>query len=225
MSQLPTDPASTQAPEISPEDFLTSGRAPRTRTNGVAIVSLITGLVGCAGITAIVAIITGIIGIKRANRPEYAGSGKGMALAGLVLGIVFLLLWALILPAGGLAVFMGFKGTEAPRQLARDFVRDLANNDIDAAFAKVQPGSFLTRERLESISEEMDTTPSENTAASDWGRFKDLAGTNVSIDTTAGISTFDYRGTATFDNVVKGFRMTEVKEGDAWKISSFEFMD
>lgn len=224
-SNLPPSPGMppTAPPQVNLNDFLTE--PPRPRRNGMAIVSLITGLIGCLGVTAIVAVITGILGIRRANRPEYNGAGKGFALTGLILGIVFLLVWALILPAGGLAVFGVMKGTEAPRQLAKEFVGNLATNDIDAAMGKVQPGSFLTRDYLQSLSEQMDLPPEEDSQFNDWGRFHDLNGNSVSLNTVAGVTTFDYSGTARFDNAVKGFRMTEIKEGETWKVTSFEFRD
>ena len=123
---------------VNLDDFLSPGTKPKT--NAAAIVSLICGLVGCLGITAIVAIISGVIGIKNANRPDYAGKGKGMALAGIILGIVFLGVWAMGLAGGVGGFMMALKGSEAPRNQAKAFVQELANNDIDAAMKRVEPG-------------------------------------------------------------------------------------
>ncbi len=62
---------------------------PVAPTNSLAIVALITGILGIS----IVAIITGHIGINRINRT--GEQGKGMAIAGLVLGYVGALSWVI----------------------------------------------------------------------------------------------------------------------------------
>lgn len=55
-------------------------------TSGLAIASLVLGIVWVYWIGSILAIIFGAIAIKQCNRGER--TGKGMAVAGLVLGIV-----------------------------------------------------------------------------------------------------------------------------------------
>ena len=79
------------------------GGGPATRTNGMAIASLVLGIVGVLAcflfIPWILAIIFGIIGIKQCNEdPSY--TGKGMAVAGLVLGLVAAAVILLVLVAG-----------------------------------------------------------------------------------------------------------------------------
>ena len=207
-------------PSVNLNDFLSPGTAPKS--NVASIVSLVCGVLGCVGITAIVAIICGIIGIKNANRPEFAGKGKGMALAGLILGVVFLGVWGMGLAGGAAGFLMAVKGTEAPRNQAKAFVQELANNDIDAAIKRVDPESTLTSDVLQDISDAMDQPPEETDGPSDWGRFKDLSGTNISINSTNNVSIFSYSGTAEFDNCVKNFSITEEKRGDDWLITSFQ---
>jgi hypothetical protein len=78
---------------INPED--------RPRTDGLSIAAMVCGIVGVvlpgSGIIlSILAIIFGGIGMGRTSRnPEL--SGKGMAITGLVLGIVGLLVTVLLL--------------------------------------------------------------------------------------------------------------------------------
>src|SRR5271156_6556428 len=58
-----------------------------TRTSGAAITSLVCGLLGCVPfVTGLVAVITGIIGISATGNP--AVRGRGMAIAGLILGLL-----------------------------------------------------------------------------------------------------------------------------------------
>ena len=60
-------------------------------TSGFSIASLVLGIIGFAGIFAVLAIIFGAIGIHRAKTS--GAGGKGMAITGLVLGILWIVLW------------------------------------------------------------------------------------------------------------------------------------
>jgi hypothetical protein len=80
------------------------------KTNILAIISLVTGIVGllgicvalflpivgpiCVGVLAIAAVVTGFIGMSQAGKN--GEKGKGMAIAGLIIGIVSLLAACLI---------------------------------------------------------------------------------------------------------------------------------
>ena len=65
--------------------------AETTRTSGWAIASFVCGLTGCLGVTAILAVIFGIIAIREIDRSQARLKGKGMAVAGIVLGALLLL--------------------------------------------------------------------------------------------------------------------------------------
>jgi hypothetical protein len=57
-------------------------------TNGLAVASLVLGLLWLAGLGSLFAIIFGAVAMNQIKRSRGAMSGKGMAVAGLVLGIV-----------------------------------------------------------------------------------------------------------------------------------------
>ena len=60
-------------------------------TNGVAIASLVLGIVClCTGLCAIPAVICGHIALAQINRSGGTEQGRGMAIAGLVIGYVYL---------------------------------------------------------------------------------------------------------------------------------------
>jgi hypothetical protein len=66
----------------------------------MAVASLVVGLIGLlifGVVMGILAIIFGAVGIGKANK--LGGKGKGMAIAGLILGIVDILAWIVILAA------------------------------------------------------------------------------------------------------------------------------
>ncbi len=88
------------------------------RTSGLAITSLVCGLLLCIpGLSGLLAIIFGITGISATKNP--AVRGRGMAVAGLILGFVNFGLWGL----GGI----GWWQVTGPLRTASDqLVMDLA---------------------------------------------------------------------------------------------------
>ena len=80
------------------------GPPPQRRTNGLAIASMICGIVGCFyGIPAILAIVFGFIARSQIRKNPQEGSG--MALAGIILGFV----WIVVI-VGGIAVVVATGG-------------------------------------------------------------------------------------------------------------------
>jgi hypothetical protein len=72
------------------------------RTSGKAIAALVLGIVSmCVPyvglVTGIIAIIFGVLGMKEVDRDPQNVKGKGMAIAGLVLGAVALLLYLIVI--------------------------------------------------------------------------------------------------------------------------------
>lgn len=65
------------------------------RTNGLAIAALVCGLLPFFCVTSIIAIILGHIGLSQVKNSNGAESGEGLALAGLILGYVFVVGWVL----------------------------------------------------------------------------------------------------------------------------------
>ena len=83
---------------------------PAARTNGLAVASLVLGIVGILlcfiFIPWILAIVFGLIAMKQCNEdPTY--TGKGLAVAGLVLGLVAGALVLLILTTGDFNWYLG----------------------------------------------------------------------------------------------------------------------
>jgi hypothetical protein len=131
-----------------------------------------------------------------------------------VLGIISIVAWGLIVPSAGAGFFLLARSTEVQRQLANDFVHDLAGGEVDLAQARIT-GTSLSRSELEQLS----------AAMAEYGDYKDLTGNNVALNTQNGVTTFDYSGTATFEKGVKQFKVAEVKTAEGWKITDFELSD
>lgn len=69
------------------------------RTSGMAIASLVLGVMGMCGITALIGLILGIVSLRKINRSKGALTGQGLAIAGIALS-AFMLLFSIPLMAG-----------------------------------------------------------------------------------------------------------------------------
>jgi len=95
-------------PPPPPEPQAPAAPAAGGGTNGLAIASLILGILSivCLGILAgIPAIICGHMALKRIK--ESGQGGRGLAIVGLVLGYISIVLTIIFLLMGGLAIIFG----------------------------------------------------------------------------------------------------------------------
>ncbi len=95
--------AAAPAPAIAVSPITPTGTA-RPKTSGMAIASLVLGILGICGVTALVGLILGIVSLVKISRSQGRLSGNGLAIAGicvsgfmLLFSIPFLL--GLTLPA------------------------------------------------------------------------------------------------------------------------------
>jgi len=77
------------------------------RTSGMAVAALVCGICGLiipflGFLLSLLAIIFGGVGISQTGRDAYLG-GRGMAITGLVLGILAILIWIIVLAVFGVA--------------------------------------------------------------------------------------------------------------------------
>jgi hypothetical protein len=110
------------------------GYAPSPKTNPLATISLIAGLVQFVCfyfIGAIVAIVTGHIARSQIKRSNGTQGGAGMALAGIILGYVGLALS--VLAAVGIAVFFIFFADDVERATLRSDARNYVDHVQDVA--------------------------------------------------------------------------------------------
>ncbi|CAN5174075.1 hypothetical protein BH20ACT24_BH20ACT24_01840 [soil metagenome] len=100
MSQVPPDdpPSRPASPPGTPEYSPSAGK-----TNGLAIASLVLGIVGILiqlfGIVPILAIVLGFVGKNQIDQSGGVQRGRGMAIAGIVLGIIGIVLLIILLIA------------------------------------------------------------------------------------------------------------------------------
>jgi hypothetical protein len=84
-------------PALPPTDGLPYQRTPMPGSNGLAIAALCCGLVGIFPIAAIVAIVLGAVALNQLQ--SRLQRGRGMAVTGIVLGVLWLLGWVVLFVA------------------------------------------------------------------------------------------------------------------------------
>jgi len=75
-------------PECGQGRWTSSSPIASKRTDGFAITSLVLGLLWIGGIGALLAIVFGALGLRRIKESAGAISGRGLAVAGVILGCV-----------------------------------------------------------------------------------------------------------------------------------------
>jgi Domain of unknown function (DUF4190)/Domain of unknown function (DUF4145) len=174
----------------------------KPRTSVAAIFSLICGLLGCVPfLTGLVAVILGIVGIKTTKNPMV--TGKGMAIAGLMLGILSL--------AGWTAFTYALLQIDVIRLDAQQFTRDVSEGKIDAALASSVEG--MDRASLVALNEKMKP----------WGEFKSLGPLSTNTQVINGKNEYAIEGIATFATATKSFTMTLLMENSTYKVAKFDF--
>lgn len=117
--QPPQDPYGQQYGQSGPQPYSQPnyggghGQPPATKTNGLAVASLILGLTGfiTCGFTSILAVIFGHVSLAQIKRD--GADGRGMALAGTILGWFLTGAWLLFWTLSWLGVFSSFLYTAA----------------------------------------------------------------------------------------------------------------
>ena len=104
------------------------GFGPAPSMSAAALTSLICGLLGCVPfVTGLIALITGIVGINATKNPMK--TGRGMAIAGLILGLISIVGWGGYFGVVGFLVFHN-----SPQKAAADqFFTALGQGNVTQA--------------------------------------------------------------------------------------------
>lgn len=90
-------------PPPPPGAFAAPGTGPVARTNGFAVASLVLGVLFCLVVTAVLAVIFGNVALGRIDESNGTEKGRGLAIAGIVLGWIGIALLAI-----GSLVWLGY---------------------------------------------------------------------------------------------------------------------
>jgi len=125
--------------------------SPQTpKTSGLAIASLICGLVGpcTAGLASIAGLILGIVSLKKIKAGGGAVGGRGLAIAGIIVSVVTLILCLILaVLVGGAWLFvpkMVKSGAEKVKTV--DVLTNIANIDMALSAFELDCGRYPTTE-------------------------------------------------------------------------------
>jgi hypothetical protein len=154
-----------------------------SRMSGAAITSFVCGLILCVPfLTGLVAAITGIVGISATGNP--AVRGRGLAIAGLILGLLNIGLWLAF--SGGMLVFL--HGAKPERDFAKTYITNLAAGNITQCVQSSTPN--VTADQL---------TADSNTMKS-WGALTDTLIFGFNLNNQNGQVNGSVSGVCTFVN-------------------------
>lgn len=95
MSTAPPPPPPESGATPPPPPPATAGAEPTARTSGFAVASLVLGILFCLLITSILAVIFGNVALGRIESSNGTEKGRGLAIAGIVLGWIGIALLAI----------------------------------------------------------------------------------------------------------------------------------
>ena len=184
-----------------PMNYVQPGLVP-TRTSAAAVTSLICGVLGCFVVTGIVAVITGIVGLKATKNPQV--KGRGLAIAGLILGIITTLASVSFLVTIGGAGYYVYKQA-APAIESMTALTDAASSgDINKAMLHVDQ-SKISKSQVQRVVDELRTL----------GKPQNFKPRNPNISTVNGVTTVDIDGDLIYpNNVTKSVSVQLVKQAD-----------
>lgn len=178
--------------------------APPPGGNGWAIASLVTSILGfCVPFIGLLGAIFGFLGLRRAKA---TGAGNGLAIGGIVVGILTLLMWAGFTALGAFGYIAAQRAMGPAKVVARQYVADVSSGNTAAALAE---SSGISQSQIES----------DSAALAPLGTLSDMSYNSfnfVNNQLTVG-------GHATFANGTRSFNVTLVNVGGVWKVTAATF--
>jgi hypothetical protein len=211
MSQYPPGGPQGYPPNFppgGPQGFGPQGYSlpPATRTSAAAITSLVCGLLMCIPlVTGLVAVLTGIIGISATSNP--AIKGRGMAIAGLILGLISLAVWG----GGGYLGYAMYQRSGPDRAFAQQYIADLVAGKIDQC-VQSSTGNIAQQQLQDDYKQ-----------SQAWGTFQTAVAFPNSWNFDNGKSLIGMTGVCTFTGGPHKFVIAVAKDGDTRKVDSFQW--
>jgi hypothetical protein len=175
-----------------------------SRSNGPAVTSLVCGIAGIIPfVPSLLAMVFGLVGLNRAK--QLGGAGRGMAISGLILGVLGLVVWTL-----GFTLF--FSSAKQYKQLSHTFITALSQGDVDKAVGMSH--SKMTRDQIAQPAAALQTLGTLNDVT--------VTGVERTTSTDAG-KKWTVTGTATYATRKLDFTITFVDEKGSPKVVEYWF--
>jgi hypothetical protein len=176
-------------------------------TNGFGLASLIAGIVGfCVPlIGGVAAVVLGFVGVRRS---KITHTGKGMSIAGMVLGGISIVIWAIFWSTLLTALHIGkavvnATTVEPPRLAVEQLLRDLTGNNLSGAGAE----SGISTDGISLLHDQV----------KDLGLVQNVENTN--FNSTAGGDN-SLQGIVTFDKGQRHYTAHVSNAGGAYRVTS-----
>jgi hypothetical protein len=199
MSQYPPQPPQ-YPPQTPPPPGFSPGSGPQgQQSNGLAITALIMGILSCIPGVGLLAILFGALGMGKAKDPRVGG--KGLAIVGIVLGLIGIIAWAGI----GYGVYWGVGKFKAMAEPGVKFFEALNKGNLTEA--KTYTTGNISDAELAQLRETI----------KGLGELKDPKPTQFDMKDNV----LNVAGTAVFSNGTKKYQFKMVKVGDTYKVDKF----
>jgi hypothetical protein len=197
MSQYPPPQYPPPNPPPPPGGYPGGGGMPpgAQASNGLAITSLIMGILSCIPGVGLLAILFGALGIGKAKDPRYGG--KGLAIVGIVLGLISIVVWGGI----GYGVYWGV-GKIKEMASGFQFVEALSRGSV--AEAKTFSTGKMSDAELSKLAVEMKTL----------GKLKQMQNPTNSFQNNV----LDIQGTGIFENGTRKVHFVMINTPTGWKV-------
>jgi hypothetical protein len=192
-------------PPIPSSSVMQGGQSPpRPRGNGAAVASLIFGILGCIPeVTGLLAIILAVIALRRTRNPNVGG--KGLAAAGLTLGILSVVAWSIGLTLAGI----GWSNSGPARAAARQYLADYSHHDIRAILS--ESTHTMRQSQVEQLDDHLRAL----------GNLQDVSFVGIYFGYPNGTPQCRLNGTARYTNGEARFIINLVRIDERWKVNGF----
>jgi hypothetical protein len=172
------------------------------RVSGMAVTSLVCGVLGCIPfLTGLLAIIFGLVSLRIMRNP--AIRGRGIAIAGLILGFANVVGW-------GFGAYVWWQATAPERGLTRQFITNISQGNTIAALSECT--ADITAEQLQAIT--WFNTGSVQSISID--------GTDIAIDRGFRTGTVNCQIHFSNGQTVSG-QIYMINRNGVWSVHRFEF--
>jgi hypothetical protein len=212
MSQYPPPPP--QPPQYPPQGMPPQGFPPQgypqqpyggapqaAKSNGMAITSLIMGILSCIPGVGLLAILFGLLGMGKAKDPRVGG--KGLAVVGLLLGVLGTVGWAY----GAYKINQGWHLLKGMAEPAAGFFQGVADGDFSKA--KSYTTNNVSEAEIRAAQETMKS----------MGKYKNMQADPQKTTWENGV--LESSGVVIFENGTKKYHFRMVKVGDSYKVDKF----
>ena len=181
---------------------------PQSRLSGLAVASLVCGIFVCFPfLSGFLALITGLIALAVTRNPTIRG--RGLAIAGLVLGSLSLVCWSGAVYKG----YYTFQHSKPERLFVQSYITDLANGRTGKCVQNST--SNVARDKLDSDYKQMQS----------WGMFQEVFAFPGSWNYMNRDGTAKLSGTCFYPSGAQHrFTMTLSETGGSRKVDSYQWL-